>query len=136
MSRAVIRAFRRKVMTSEMILTVWTVIPGSDSLKISFGSSPIVCKTTAFLPSLVKKTKKSDRQLSNIHHNQHSEQKNGDQGRLIPTVLFHRITYGLLWATEQPTQLKNRSIFTVELMQFSNQGLWVNSKLGFCVVTH
>lgn len=21
-------------------------------------------------------------------------------------------------------------------MQFSNQGLWVNSKLGFCVVTH
>lgn len=62
-------------MTSEMILTVWTVIPGSDSLKISFGNSPIVCKTTAFLPSLVKKTKKSDRQLSNIHHNQHSEQK-------------------------------------------------------------
>lgn len=62
-------------MTSEMILTVSTVIPGSDSLKISFGNSPIVCKTAAFLPSLVKKTKKSSRLLSNIHHKQHSEQK-------------------------------------------------------------
>lgn len=58
-------------MTSEIILTVWTVIPGSDSLKISFGKSPIVCKTTAFLPSLVKRGKKGGRQSINIHHNQH-----------------------------------------------------------------
>lgn len=76
-------------MTSEIILTVWTVIPGSDSLKISFGKSPIVCKTTAFLPSLVKRGKKGGRQSINIHHNQHSEEKNLElKAGLFPLFTF------------------------------------------------
>lgn len=44
-------------MISEMTLTVWTVMPGSESLKMSFGNRPILCRTLAFLLSLVQKQK-------------------------------------------------------------------------------
>lgn len=44
-------------MTSEMTLTVWTVMPGSESLKMSFGNRPILFRTLAFLLSLVQKQK-------------------------------------------------------------------------------
>lgn len=56
MSRGVMWG-RRDVMTSEMTLTVWTVMPGSESLKMSFGNRPIPCRTLAFLLSLVQKQK-------------------------------------------------------------------------------
>lgn len=46
-------------MTSEMTLTVWTVMPGSESLKMSFGNRPIPCRALAFPLSLVQKRKVS-----------------------------------------------------------------------------
>lgn len=46
-------------MTSEMTLTVWTVMPGSESLKMSFGNRPRLCRALAFPLSLVQKQKVS-----------------------------------------------------------------------------
>lgn len=62
MSRGLKWAFRRDVMTPEMILTFWTVTSGSESLNSSFGSRPTLSMTAAFLLSLMRTRREKQRE--------------------------------------------------------------------------